>query len=292
MKLPRPIEGLRQDTLRGALLLILAEILLAVMAAMIKHVSAELPSEVVVFFRNLLGLMVLIPILMRHGGLRGLATKRPGIHFVRAATGVAAMFCFFYAIANIALAEAVLVKMTAPFFLPLVGMLWLGDRIGSRTFWAIVVGFLGVTIVLRPGAGLDPVMLVALLGAFLMSVAKVSIRRMADTEPPRRIIFWFGVFSTLISAVPLLWARPLPGPEHWPWLLAIGAIATLAQFAMTTAYQIASPGRIGVYNYTAVVWAALLGWFFWGELLHWTTVAGTALIVAAGIWNLERRRSS
>lgn len=284
------MQRLSDNTLRGALLLILGELLLAVMAAMIKHVSAELPSEVIVFFRNLLGLMILMPMLINHGGLRGLHTRRIGIHLFRAATGVGAMFCFFYAIAHIPLAEAVLVKMTAPFFLPLVGWLWLGDRIGTRTFWAIVVGFVGVTIVLRPAGDPNPVLLVALLGALLMSLAKVSIRRMADTEPPRRIIFWFGVFSTLISAVPLAWARPLPSPEHWPWLIGIGLLATVAQLAMTTAYQIATPGRIGVYNYTSVVWAALLGWMFWGELLHWSTAAGMALIVAAGVWNLRKKK--
>ncbi len=284
------MQRLSDNTLRGALLLILGELLLAVMAAMIKHVSAELPSEVIVFFRNLLGLMILMPMLINHGGLRGLRTRRIGIHLFRAATGVAAMFCFFYVIAHVPLAEAVLVKMTAPFFLPLVGWLWLNDRLDSRTFWAIVVGFIGVAIVLRPAGDPNPVLLVALLGALLMSLAKVSIRRMADTEPPRRIIFWFGVFSTLISAIPLAWARPLPAAEHWPWLIGIGLLATVAQLAMTTAYQIATPGRIGVYNYTSVVWAAVLGWMFWGELLHWTTVAGMAVIVAAGVWNLQKKK--
>lgn len=281
---------LNDNPTRGALLLMLGELLLALMAAIIKHLSAELPSEVIVFCRNLLGLIILMPMLIGHGGLRGLRTERIGIHFVRAASGVAAMFCFFYTIAHIPLAEAVLVKMTVPFLLPLVGWLWLGDRISSRTFYAIVLGFIGVLFILRPGSGeFDPVILVALLGAALMSIAKVSIRRMADSEPPRRIVFWFGVFSTLISAVPLLWARPLPTLEHLPWLIAIGLLATVAQIAMTTAYQLATPGRIGIYNYTAVIWAAALGLIFWGEWLHWTTIAGTLLIFIAGVWNLRQK---
>ncbi|KAF0809518.1 hypothetical protein A167_01801 [Alcanivorax sp. S71-1-4] len=276
---------------RGALLLIFSELLLAIMAAMVKHVSQDLPPEVVTFFRNLLGLAVLLPFLLQRGGLHAMATRRLGGHLIRAAAGLAAMYCYFYTIAHIPLAEAVLVKMTTPFLMPLIAWLWLGDRIGPRTLLAIMLGFVGVSFVLRPVPGhFDPVHLVALAGAALMSVAMVGIRSISDTEPPRRTVFWFGVFSSLISAVPLLWVRPLPGPEHWPWLVAIGVVATAAQITMTTAYKLASPGRIGIYNYTSVVWAALLGLVFWAEALHWSTLVGTALIFIAGLWNLDRRR--
>lgn len=275
--------------LKGALLLILGEGLLAGMAAMIKHLSGELPSEVIVFCRNALGLMFLMPILLRTGGLGQLRTRRPGMHFIRAATGVGAMFCFFYTIAEIELAKAVLVKMTTPFILPLVAWLWLSETITLRTLIAVAIGFAGVVVIMDPDSGVEPVLLVALLGAFLMSVAKVSIRRMADTEPPRRIVFWFGVFSTLISAVPLLWARPLPSTEHLPWLLAIGLTATIAQIAMTTAYQVANPGKVGIYNYTAVIWAAALGWFLWAEALELPFWIGTLMITGAGIWNLRQK---
>lgn len=275
--------------LKGALLLILGEGLLAGMAAMIKHLSGDLPSEIIVFFRNALGLMFLMPILLRTGGLGQLRTRRPGMHFIRAATGVGAMFCFFYTIAEIELAKAVLVKMTTPFILPLVAWLWLSETITLRTLIAIAIGFAGVVVIMDPDSGVEPVLLVALLGAFLMSVAKVSIRHMADTEPPRRIVFWFGVFSTLISAVPLLWARPLPSMEHLPWLLAIGLTATIAQIAMTTAYQVANPGKVGIYNYTAVIWAAALGWFLWAEALELPFWIGTLMITGAGIWNLRQK---
>lgn len=285
-------DGKPQDNLaRAALLLMCGELLLALMAAMIKHLSGQgLPTEVVVFGRNALGLLFLLPILLGTGGLRQLRTDRIGLHFVRAATGVSAMFCFFYTIAHVPLAEAILVKMTAPFFLPLTAMLWLGDRISTRTWLAILLGFIGVAFILRPGTGnFNPVLLVALLSAALMGVAKVSIRKMADTEPPRRIVFWFGFFSTLISAVPLIQVDIWPNAHQLGWLLTIGLTATIAQICMTTAYQLASPGRVGVYNYTAVIWAASLGWLFWAETLHWSTLAGTALIVTAGVWNLRQK---
>ena len=277
---------------RGAMMLISGELLLAVMAAMIKHLTDQgLSSESMVFFRNLFGLLFLFPVLFRSGGLGQLKTQRIGIHLLRAVTGVGAMFLFFYTIAHATLAEAVLVKMTAPFFLPLIGLVWLGDRVKAQTWWAILLGFVGVVVILRPGSGaFNPVLLLALASAALMGIAKVSIRRMADSEPPRRIVFWFGLFSTLISAVPMLWNERWPDQIQLYWLLGIGLIATMAQMCMTHAYQLASPGRIGVYNYSSVIWAVTLGWLFWGETLYFSFLLGTALIVGAGIWNLRTQR--
>nr|WP_255461739.1 EamA family transporter [Alcanivorax sp. DP30] len=272
------------------MLLVLGEGLLAVMAAMIKTLSDHLDTEVIVFARNLFGLMFLIPIIMHRGGFGQLKTGNLHLHLIRAFTGVSAMFCFFYTIGHIALAEAVLVKMTVPFFLPVVGWLWVKERITTRSWIAILVGFVGVAIIMRADSGqIDPVMWVALAGAAIMSVAKVSIRRMAVTEPAQRVVFYFALFATLFSAIPLLWVHTFPEGSDYLWLMGIGLVATGGQFALTNAYQMASPGQVGVYNYSAVVWAALLGWLFWGETLVITTVLGTLLIVAAGVWNLKSK---
>ena len=276
--------------IKGALMLILGEGLLAVMAAMIKHLSQTLPVGEIVFARNLLGLAVLIPVLIGNGTIRDLRTRRLGLHFIRGSSGVAAMFCFFYTIAHIHLAEAVLVKMTVPFFLPLVAWVWLGDNLSLNTLLAIVIGFVGVGVIVQAGNGMiDPVMLVALLGAAIMSVAKVSIRRMAVSEPAHRVVFYFALFATLLSSTLLIRDHQVPSGADLLWMLAIGVVATAGQFAMTTAYQIARPGQVGVYNYASVVWAALLGWIFWGETLALTTIIGTLLIIGAGIWNLKSR---
>ena len=276
--------------LKGAMLLVLGEGLLAVMAGLIKHLSDTLPTETIVFGRNLVGLAVLLPILVASGGIRDLRTRHLGLHVIRATTGVTAMFCFFFTIAHIPLAEAVLVKMTVPFFLPLVAWLWLNDRISGHTWAAIVLGFVGVGVILRADEGVvDPVMLVALAGAAIMSVAKVSIRRMAASEPPHRVVFYFSLFATLLSALLLLRVQQMPTGTEMLWLLAIGSVAIAGQFAMTTAYQLARPGQVGVDNYSAGVWAAFLGWLFWGETLVLSTVLGTLLIIGAGIWNLKSR---
>lgn len=276
------------STAKGALLLLGGEFLLALMAAMIKAMADILDPNVLVFSRNLFGLLFLLPIVIQYGPA-SLRTQHLPLHLVRAGTGLAAMYCYFFVIANLPLAEATLVKLSAPFFIPLVAWLWLREAIGTRTYVAILLGFAGVVLVLRPGASsFEPLALIGVLGALLASVAKVSIRRMAESEPSHRIVFYFGLLATVMSAVPASLNWVTPPPSSWLWLAAIGLAGTLGQLLMTQAYRIANPGRIGPYTYSAVVYAAGLGWLFWGEALALTTILGSLLIIIAGSLNFKR----
>lgn len=276
------------DIVRGALYLLLGECLLAVMAAIIKYVSSDVPQETLVFIRNLFGLIALTPIIARVGWQQ-LKTKQLPLHLVRAITGLSAMYCYFYVIGHMPLAEAILVKLTVPFLLPIVAFLWLKERINNITFWSIIIGFIGVVFVLRPGAeNFQPVALIGLAAAALATIAKVSIRRMSASEPSHRIVFYFGFLATLISAIPLSWGWQTPSNGMWIWLVLIGIAGTAGQLFMTQAYLIAKPGQVGPYTYSAVLYASLIGYFIWGEVLLWTTLVGTALIVFAGLINMKK----
>lgn len=271
----------------GALLLTLGELSLTLMAAVIKHVSPDVGTWMVVFLRNLFGLLVLLPLVARHGTTL-FRSSRPGTMAVRALAGLAAMYGFFYVIAHLPLAEATLVKLTTPFFMPLIAWFWLKERIGRHNAAAIVLGFVGVLFILRPGtATFDPDAIAGIVAAVLASLAMVAIRDMqASQEPADRIVFQFGLVSTLVSAIPLLWAWQTPDWHLWPWLLAMGVFGTAGQLLITRAFLVAPPGRIGPFNYTSVVFAALLGAMFWGESLLVTTLVGSLLIFAAGLLNL------
>ncbi|MFP5440947.1 MAG: DMT family transporter [Gammaproteobacteria bacterium] len=273
--------------LLGALLPTLGELSLTLMAATIKHVSPEVGTWTVVFLRNLFGLLVLLPIVARHGGTL-FRSNRPGTMAIRALAGLTAMYGFFYVLANLPLAEATLVKLTTPFFMPLIAWFWLKEKIGRRNATAIVVGFIGVLFILRPGAAtFDPDALVGIAAAVLASVAMVAIREMNDAEPPDRIVFHFTLVCTLVSAIPLLWGWQAPDVALWPWLVAMGVFGTIGQLLITRAFQVAPPGRIGPFTYTSVVFAALLGALVWDEVLLVTTVIGSVLIFVAGVINLS-----
>ncbi|MDO6682793.1 DMT family transporter [Oceanobacter sp. 5_MG-2023] len=276
----------------GALYLMLGEALLAIMGALIKHLSDDLSTEQVVFFRNILGLIVLAPLIM-NSGIGSLKTSVWHWHLMRGLVGVAAMYCYFWALGNMPLTEAFLVKLSSPFFMPLLAWWWLKEPTGKFSGLALLIGFSGVAIILRPGTDSTFTLaaLIGLLGAALAALAKVTIRRMSVTESSQCIVFYFGLIASLVSfpAALMNW-RPVPDDAWW-WLAAMGLVATVGQLALTKAYRTAPTGKVGVYVYSAVIYGALMGWWFWDEIPGWTTIAGAVLIILAGIVNLWQPRS-
>ncbi len=276
-------QSLDVRVLEGALLIIAAEFMFASMGAAIRMVSHEVPNAGVVFFRNLVALSILLP-LMLHQGLGKLRTKVPHLHLLRGLSGLSAMYCFYYAIAHIPLAEAMLLKLSSPLFIPLVALLWLGEAVPGRVRWAILIGFVGVILILRPGMGaLSSIALIALMGGLFSAVAKVALRRLSHTEPTTRTVFYFAVTGTLVSSLPLVFYWQTPSPNAMGWLLVVGGCATMGQFLVTRGFAMASAARMGTLGFFSVVFGALYGWLFWDEILRWTTVAGSLLVIVAGI---------
>ena len=277
----------RAPPLRFALYAVTAELFFASMGAAIKLAASELPNEVVVFFRSAFGLLFLLPWLLRRGG-PSLATRHLRWHVTRGLAGLAAMYCFFYALARIPLAEAVLMKLTAPLFLPIVAFMWLRERVSVAVGWAVAIGFVGVALVLRPGLReLSPVLLVALAGGAFAAVAKTGVRRLTRTEPITRVVFYFALIATVVSAVPLAWSWVDPTPRAWALLAGVGLLATGGQFFMTAAYGLAPAAQVGPFTYTSVLFATAYGWVFWGESVDVLTGLGALLVIASGL--LTRR---
>ncbi|WPL19140.1 carboxylate/amino acid/amine transporter [Thiorhodovibrio winogradskyi] len=279
--------------------IVLGEFLFASMGVSIRFVATQLPNEVIVFFRNLFGLLLLAPWLARHNP-RELSTGVParmpakilGLHLLRAVAGLSAMYAFYYAIAHIALAEAMLLKLTAPLFIPLIAFLWLREELTPLIWIALGLGFCGVLMILSPGVrGVSTVALVGLLGGMFAALAKVTIRRLCRSEPSLGIVFYFALIATIISAVPLSWSWQMPSSTQFPWLLSIAALATLGQLALTAGLSRAPASRMAPFGYFSVVFGALFGWLIWAEPVGWRLVLGSILIAGAG-WLVSRRRAS
>ena len=246
-----------------------------------------MPIEMMVFFRNLFGLLALIPLLL-HSGM-SLRTGNPRWHFSRALFGLSAMYCFFYALGKLPLADAVLLNYTAPLFTPLIALLWLHERVPVNVRWAIAVGFAGILLILKPGHDLfTPVTLIGLASGFFAAFAMTSIRRMAQTEPALRIVFYFSALATAVSALPLLWVWHKVAWTDLAPLVGLGVLASIGQLFLTKAYTLAPAARVGALTYATVVFAALLGWLFWGETLDGLSVAGALLVGTGGAMAIRR----
>lgn len=287
----RPTDDVR----RGAAFAVLAAASFALMAACVKGASAVVRSEMIVFFRSAVGLLVLMPWLLRQGR-EGIRTQRLGGHLWRAAFGVCAMYAFFYALGHLHLAEAILLTYSTPLFIPFIAWAWIHEPPPPVIFPAIVLGLVGIVLIARPQAGLgvSPASAAGVLSGLCAAAAMVSIRRIADTEPAPRVVFYFSALSTLISAVPLAWSWSTVSGQALGLLIAIGVLATLGQLCLTRAYALAPAARIGAFTYVAVVFGGLIGWALWGERPDAASGAGMALVVACCLlagWRGPRART-
>lgn len=275
---------------RGAALLALSALFFALMGVCIREATVlGVGNEMVVFFRNAVGVLFFLPLALTRG-LAPLRTARPWSHLKRSACGLAAMYCYFYALAHLPLTDAMLFSYAAPVFTPLIAWWWLREPLTARMLLATAIGFAGVLLVAKPsGALVSTISLIGILASVMAACAFVSIREMSDSEPAFRIVFWFALFSALASALPLLWAwQPLQG-EQWLLLIAAGLMASFGQLSMSQAYSYAPPGLIGPVAYLAIVFAGIIAWLRWDEVPSQASLLGAGLIFAAGLIPLLRR---
>ncbi|MBR9883396.1 MAG: DMT family transporter [Oceanospirillales bacterium] len=253
----------------------------------IRQVSDHLPTLVIVFMRNLMGLLIMMPVILRAVGQ--LATANIHLHLMRAVVGIGAMSCLYYSWSALPLGQAALLKQTAPFFVPVIALWWLGEAVPGRVKMALAVGFAGVALILNPQQGVIAFgVLVALCGAALSALAKVTVRRMHLTEPPKRIVFYFALFGALFSLLPAAFNWVTPNAVELVWLFGLGITSTLAQLAMSRAYTMVPAAQLGPFTYSSVVLATLIGWWFWDETIAVITVIGMLLVFAGGMLTLNR----
>ena len=259
----------------------------AIMGVCVQILAESLPNVMVVFFRNVGGLIFLSPIVLR-GGVATLKTNHLKEHAIRGLAGLSAMFCFFYAIAHMRLADAVLLNYTLPLFIPLVEAVWLAEPMPVKLAAPLGLGFVGVVLVLRPGSGLmTPAALVGLLAGLFAAVAQTGVRRLTLTEPIVRIVIYFALMGTSISALalPFVWVTPSPGV--WAMIVLLGLSATVGQLFLTKAYSYAPASQIGGFIYSGVLFAALADWLRLGILPSRYFFAGAILIMASGALTLR-----
>jgi len=275
---------------RGAALMVLSAFFFAGMGFAVKLAARSLPNVTVVFARNFFGLLALLPWLLPLGA-SGLRTSKLGEHLIRALAGLAAMYCFFYAIGRMRLADAVLLNYSLPLFMPVIAFVWLGERIPPGLWRGLGLGFLGILLILKPGSGLfEPVALLGVASAILAALAQVGVRRLTETEPVTRIVFYFSVISTAVSAVPVLGDWPRLEPRLLGLLVVLGMLATAAQLSLTRAYAQAPAAQVGPFIYACVPFAAILEGVFLGHWPDGLSILGSLLVCAAGILVLRQSR--
>lgn len=269
--------------------MLVAATLFALMGVLVKQASAHFSSPELVFYRSIFGLVAiwLGIVWQRRQFFAPLATQHLMTHFWRGLAGFIALVLFFYALAHLPLATAVTLNYTAPLFLAVLSVLWLREQHGRGLLLAVVLGFIGIVLLLRPQLQPDTWLpaLAGLVSGMLAAVAYVNIKRLGKLgEPEWRVVFYFTLLATLGGGAWMLLAGfHAPQFTDLPVLVGIGISATLAQLALTRAYHRGRTLTVGALAYSTVVFSALYGVLWFGERLPPIAWLGMALIVAAGI---------
>lgn len=270
--------------------MLVAAALFALMSVLVKHASATFSPAELVFYRSAFGLLAIWGVIaVRHRHLLApLATPHATAHFWRGLSGFAALVLFFYALARLPLATAVTLNYTAPLFLAVLSAWWLRERHGRGIVGAVLLGFVGIVLLLRPqvqGQAWVPA-LAGLASGMLAAVAYVNVKQLGRLgEPEWRVVFYFTLLSTFGGAAWMAVAGfHRPQPEDWPWLAGIGVTATVAQLALTRAYHRGRTLTVGSLAYATVGFSALYGVLLFGERLPLAAWIGMAVVAAAGVW--------
>lgn len=274
--------------LRAVLMMILSASLFGSMAILIRHASADMHPFQIAFFRSLFGALAATPLLLK-GGRALLRTERLGFYVVRCGIGALAMLASFWAIAHLPLAQAIALSYASPLFVTIGAVLFLGEMVRLRRWSAVVAGFIGVLVIVRPGTdGFTAASLVALLGAAFSGAVTISIKFLSRSDPVDTIVLlttWLWVPLSLPAAL-LVWQWP--DAAIWPWLIAIGILGTGGQYTWTHALRLAEASSLAPFSYLQLVIVAVLAWFAFGEVPDGYTAVGAGIVVGSSLYIARR----
>lgn len=249
----------------------------------IKLAGQDVHPFAVVFWRCLIGAAMLGPFIASGRIVLPLAKIRS--HAVRAASGVVAMFATFYALANAPLATVQAIVFAAPIFATVGAVMFLGEIVRARRVAALAVGFLGVLIVLRPGA--TPLTLgiaAAILSALAIAFSTIAIKRLVGLDAPIVVVAWSFILPIPVALAVSLPVWSWPSEAGWLWLLLVGATTLPGQMAMARAFSLADATAIMPYDFVRLGLVAAIGALIFGEVLSAWTLTGGAVILASSIY--------
>lgn len=265
-------------TLRAILLIILSTFAFSGMHAIIRYGSQDVHPFEIAFFRNFFGFVVLFPFFIRNS--RGVfATKRLPLHALRGGLQVCAMLMFFTAVSLTPLAKISALSFTAPLFATVGAVIFLGEVIRARRIAALVVGFIGAMLIVRPGiVALDTGAILVIASSAIWAMTMLIIKTMSRTESSLTLTAYMGVFLTPLTLVPALFVWTWPTAEQLALFGLMGAFGTIGHVLMAEAFSQADTTAIMPFDFSRLIWASILGYFIFGEVPEfWTWIGGTVI---------------
>lgn len=283
----------RDKAMAGIVMMCAGIACLSVNDAIAKFLIETYPPLQILFLRNVIALPFAIAITVRMSGVSALRSSRPAPHLLRGFLWVVATIMFFTSFAHLDLAEATALIFVAPLFITAISALFLKEQVGWRRWLAVIAGFVGVLVVIRPGsAAFQLVSLLPVATAFIYALLMLGARLVDPDESAWTMLLYMTGASALLSAfvVPFVWT-PVQVEDLW-FFAAIALFGTAGMALMTQAFRVAPAVIVAPFDYTGMIWATALGWLFWNEIPDSAAFLGAAIIIASGIFILWRERAA
>lgn len=259
-----------------------------VMAIAIRLASQTLNTLEIAFFRNLFGLLAVLPLVMRVDPA-SLRTTQLSRYFVRCVIGIFSMLAGFWAIGHLPLAQAISLSYSSPVFVTILAALMLGEHVRGRRWAAVAVGFIGVLVIVRPGSTeFTAGTLVALLAAVLSAVVAIQIKQLSRADAANTIVLYTYLFWVPISFVPALFVWEWPQGIVWLWVIGAGLFGTGGQVLWTHALQLGEVSALTPISFVQLPLVAVVGWIWFDERVDVWTWVGAGIILAANAYIAHR----
>ncbi|MGI9229588.1 MAG: DMT family transporter [Gammaproteobacteria bacterium] len=273
------------NLLAGVGLMLLSTLFFSISDALGKWLTTLYSISQIAFIRCVVGVIILLSLMLYSARLGDLKSSRPGWHIVRSLVSTAVLFAMFYGLRHLPLAEFVALCFSIPFFIALTSPWFLNEHVDRQSWIAIIVGFIGILIILRPSPEhLHLAHLVTLLLAFAVALLIVSARYLMDTENFHSINFYIYPASLLLFGIDSTYRWIPPNPAHWLALISLGVCTTIALACYIQANRHARPAVVAPIDYIRMIWIILLGYYFWGEIPDLYTCIGMVIIIVSGIY--------
>ena len=270
--------------------MLLSILLFSLMDATVKWLGAIYPTTQIMFFRCAVALIPVLVIIWMRGGVGILRTQQKKMHLLRSLMGISAMGLAFYAFSLMPLANAVSILHTAPLFMTALSVILLRERVGIRRWSAVLVGFSGMLLVVRPGVDMFASGSLYMLGAaFLIGCTTIVIRHLSKMDDPVCITFYFTATGVIVSlfGMPLQgWTVPPAGDAAL--LILVGLLGGMAQYLMTLSYQHLAIGIVSPLKYLSIVFSGVIAYLVWAEVPDLQSLCGILLIIITGLYTLHR----
>ena len=263
--------------------------LMLVIAVAGREATRELSVFQIMLVRSVLGMAMLWPLVRAAGGLAAVRTQRLPTHALRNTVHYAAQYGWFVALTMIPLAQVVAIEFTMPIWAAVLAVAFLGERMNSLKWFAVLLGLVGVAVIVRPGVGeLEAGQLITLACAAGFAISVVLVKSLTRTDAAVAISFWMLVVQSVIGLVPALLVWQWPSAEVWGWVVVVAFCGAYSHYCFARAMQYADATVVVPMDFLRVPLSALLGWLAYSERLDLFTALGVGLILAGNALNLVR----